>query len=555
MVTDSNNLNQKNINMEKERYKFLGYEITTDPAFMDEQNAMTPELRKMQESLFPEIFEGKGSKKTSDTIIKLIEKYPDNPQLKNYLSIAYKNNGNYKKAVEVNHWIEAEHPNYLFGKLNRAAEYYEKGDYEKMPEVLGELMEIKGLYPERDLFHLAEVTGFYKIAILYFIAIDDLEAAISRFEIMIEIAPDHPDTEFAELEIMNASMEKGFAGWDEDEKKKIHVTPASNTLPLQITEPPVFTNELIKQLYEYGLYIKPELLNKILALPRESLIADLELVLNDLLCRYEFFSEEIEKNGWEEEEMNFSLHAFMLLAELRAEESLPKILEVLRQDEGFFDFWFGDHTTGTIWESLYYLGNQQLDVLKKFVQEPGVNTYAKTAVSRAITQIAYHQPERNEEIGQWYGEVLDFFVNSLPGDNVIDSDTIGLLICDVADLKYKTLLPQIKKLYEKEYVSLAVTGEYEEIEEDIAKPNKYSQKEDILNIVDRYKNITNNWAGYTEEDDEFDEDDVFGDDDFDDYEDLPLSEPIRTEPKVGRNEPCPCGSGKKYKKCCLNKSN
>jgi tetratricopeptide (TPR) repeat protein len=24
-------------------------------------------------------------------------------------------------------------------------------------------------------------------------------------------------------------------------------------------------------------------------------------------------------------------------------------------------------------------------------------------------------------------------------------------------------------------------------------------------------------------------------------------------PKVGRNEPCPCGSGKKYKRCCLDK--
>lgn len=23
--------------------------------------------------------------------------------------------------------------------------------------------------------------------------------------------------------------------------------------------------------------------------------------------------------------------------------------------------------------------------------------------------------------------------------------------------------------------------------------------------------------------------------------------------KIGRNEPCPCGSGKKYKQCCLNK--
>jgi len=25
---------------------------------------------------------------------------------------------------------------------------------------------------------------------------------------------------------------------------------------------------------------------------------------------------------------------------------------------------------------------------------------------------------------------------------------------------------------------------------------------------------------------------------------------VRATPKVGRNEPCPCGSGKKYKQCC-----
>ena len=28
---------------------------------------------------------------------------------------------------------------------------------------------------------------------------------------------------------------------------------------------------------------------------------------------------------------------------------------------------------------------------------------------------------------------------------------------------------------------------------------------------------------------------------------------VRSEPKIGRNDPCPCGSGKKYKKCCLTK--
>jgi len=31
------------------------------------------------------------------------------------------------------------------------------------------------------------------------------------------------------------------------------------------------------------------------------------------------------------------------------------------------------------------------------------------------------------------------------------------------------------------------------------------------------------------------------------------SGPVRREaPKIGRNEPCPCGSGKKFKKCCMN---
>jgi uncharacterized protein len=27
---------------------------------------------------------------------------------------------------------------------------------------------------------------------------------------------------------------------------------------------------------------------------------------------------------------------------------------------------------------------------------------------------------------------------------------------------------------------------------------------------------------------------------------------VRYTPKVGRNDPCPCGSGKKFKKCCLH---
>ena len=37
-------------------------------------------------------------------------------------------------------------------------------------------------------------------------------------------------------------------------------------------------------------------------------------------------------------------------------------------------------------------------------------------------------------------------------------------------------------------------------------------------------------------------------------EEIEPRRPERVKKKVGRNDPCPCGSGKKYKKCCLNKA-
>ena len=40
---------------------------------------------------------------------------------------------------------------------------------------------------------------------------------------------------------------------------------------------------------------------------------------------------------------------------------------------------------------------------------------------------------------------------------------------------------------------------------------------------------------------------------MDNPKEAPVKQPIKNENKVGRNDPCPCGSGKKYKQCCLAK--
>ena len=40
-------------------------------------------------------------------------------------------------------------------------------------------------------------------------------------------------------------------------------------------------------------------------------------------------------------------------------------------------------------------------------------------------------------------------------------------------------------------------------------------------------------------------------DHHDHHHHMPVRQVMRSGPKVGRNDACPCGSGKKYKKCCM----
>ena len=64
--------------------------------------------------------------------------------------------------------------------------------------------------------------------------------------------------------------------------------------------------------------------------------------------------------------------------------------------------------------------------------------------------------------------------------------------------------------------------------------------------------LSNSWHGGEYEDDF---DDVFEDEDENTessigFPVIDVKEETPSGPKVGRNEPCPCGSGKKYKRCC-----
>ena len=521
----------------KDQFTICGYNITTDPQFQNERCGNTPELVRQMESLYFET-QDKKNKKIIDKLTGLILKYPKSPQLKNYLSVAYSVQKKMDKAFEVNQWILAEHPDYLFAKINLANEYISKGEPEKVPQILGETMEIKALYPERDLFHLAEVTGFYKIAIRYFTAIENLELAETRFEILNEIAPEHPDTESAETFLFKLRVLKSAERMKEENAKKITPVICKSVPPSKKISAPQFNHPQISDLYNFGLRIPSQKLIDIIALPRTTLIQDVEKILEDAVERYDYFSD----MDWDEDTHNFVIHALVLLKEINAEESLPNIFLFLEYDNEFLEFWIGDHMTETLWQCFYTLGFNNTNALKQFLLKPCVDTYVKTTVSEALLQMVLHHPEKRNEILNIFTEVLTANLNATTDDNLIDSDFLGLSISDSIDADFYELLPIIKQLYDKEYVSIGINGDYEDVEKEFREPIKINNKLEVFSIVDLYENILNTWAGY--------KDDM---DDEPDYDYKPIEHQQAVSTKIGRNEPCPCGSGKKYKKCCLNK--
>ncbi|NOX45996.1 MAG: DUF1186 domain-containing protein [Chlorobi bacterium] len=525
--------------MDKKELLLSGYEISGDENLHRKLHPIPYELDMQLDDLYN--LAQKGKKSAIKKFIRLIHKYPRVPMLKNYLSVLYSNLGQIEKSEEVNHWIVAEHPDYLFGKLNLAAEYYMKGDFGKMPEVLGEFMELKKLYPDRDIFHISEASGFFKMAVLYFSAIGNREQAEIRLEILREIAPDSNDLKLAEEIFLKGKMEKALQNLRIGGENLIEVE-VRKTVLTNIATPPVFTHKQIGLLYQNGIFIDEKIIDEIMGLPRQSLIEDLNKVLKDSIVRFNHFSTNAN------EENSFVIHALFILAEIEANESLGKILEVLRQDNDYLKFYLGDILTEYMWMVVYKTASSQLDTCKQFMFEPGIYTFSKIPLSEMACQIARNHPGRRKEVVHWFRDVFRFFLNSEPKDNVIDSGLIGSLVYDAANIDAKELMPEIEELFEKGLVDLYICGNLNEVKEIFANFKKGEFKYEIASIYDKYERIQS-WS--SNRDDDYD-------DDIDAEEDYPGSnsddrQSVNTGKKVGRNDPCPCGSGKKYKKCCLIK--
>lgn len=250
-------------------------------------------------------------------------------------------------------------------------------------------------------------------------------------------------------------------------------------------------SELESPLYnpEYFYSLPHHVIKQLLALPRESLIADLnQAILYELGQSCETITDEMDN-----QENNVITHALFLLGELKATESLQTVLEVLRQTMESTDFHFGDSVSEVVRLTLYYIGRNQTDALLKFMKEPGLYCFNRVYISPAIATIAIHEPERRDEVIDWYRQLLRFLIENVADSSVYDASLSGSIMSQFIDIHATELLPEIEELYATGQVDFMCCGIFPAVKQEILEDSEPLIDYSLLDIYQRYEQYKQQW--------------------------------------------------------------
>ena len=237
------------------------------------------------------------------------------------------------------------------------------------------------------------------------------------------------------------------------------------------------------------MMLEDEQIDQLMALPHEELSDDLQQILLYELGKTCEGIPEVDVN---EKESAF-LHALLLLGEVGNKESLSVVLETMCQKKDFYDYELGIILNEAYVPTLYKLGKDQLDKFYEFLQIPGLYTYARYLVFPAVVQIANQEPERREEVIDWFRNVLHFYAENLANNHCCDGSLIGLIATDLLRLQAEELLPELKTLFETGKVNEQCCGTYDKVVEMMKQTKPYSIQY-LFDLKERYQELRNNSA-------------------------------------------------------------
>ncbi|MCZ7357509.1 MAG: DUF1186 domain-containing protein [Candidatus Methanoperedens sp.] len=286
----------------------------------------------------------------------------------------------------------------------------------------------------------------------------------------------------------------------------------------------ISTGELIEGLTALGLYVNKKFAQEIAG--REDAVFHIRKLIQD----GQYWSQIAPGNRWT------PIHAIHILALIKSKNALSLLLDTIR----FRNFELYDWLTENVTSLLVAFGEEAIEPLKEFTRDETLESFARGTATTALVILSRNKPSYKNGVVKHLIELLN---------TTNDITFASLIIQDLARFHDMSVMPEIHRAFEEGRI-MEIFMKEEDVESRIKRsddgddikrntrdPLDHFSRESIESLDDHSsKSEEEDFAWLGEDDPESEMDD----------------ETIKRE-KIGRNEPCPCGSGKKYKKCCMGK--
>jgi len=267
--------------------------------------------------------------------------------------------------------------------------------------------------------------------------------------------------------------------------------------------------------------------------------------LREILANEDFWYEGQGGDHW------IVIHAINILGSMRDEQALPLLLEMVPHA------YFSNHDSAVevLPAALAEYGAAALDSYLKFISEyrgayrdnPDFG-HCRHTVSAALTRIALKDEDVRARVTDF---ITGLFADPQEDDKIFLSFSAGHPIAlDKAPGKERGL-QAVRAAYERGMISQEINGSFKDFTRMVRERHPGVFNDLKSGLFDFYKPEAIERRRKARA--ELEEDDPYRTEGAQvapaGYTTAERGSLLRTE-KIGRNDPCPCGSGKKYKKCC-----
>ncbi len=235
----------------------------------------------------------------------------------------------------------------------------------------------------------------------------------------------------------------------------------------------------------------------------------------------------------------YAVQCLLMFNELKLKEAFDLIIEFLQIDEKIIAFELGNNLDKILYKIIANLGDNKENELKVLIKNKKLHWEIRRIFSLALANMTYAGKVSSEETSEFYKKIMMDKNEEIEVRYCAAYDANSLGLSELSDLIKKTDME----------ASNIPPWEYEDKPEGQKEASKkvreaFEEEISLINFLNFYEMadevLDSTLGGKFGMDKNQKDDSIY---------DLSKTEPRNTM-KIGRNDPCFCGSGKKYKKCC-----